>query len=188
MISDADRSISGLYGMVHPEADPRLTGFHGDIVIGHECVLGSQQFTPELVTGFASLYDPQYFHLDAEAARHSHFGALCASGWQTAAFWMKHYFAARTLSAEARAAAGQPWAVGGPSPGFTELKWLRPIYAGQTVRYALRVVGKRRTSRSGWGMVCTFNTGHLVTESSSKGDLAFSFNGRSLWPVAPNEA
>ena len=171
-----------------PDADPMLTGFYDDVVVGHESVLGAQRFTSDLMTGFASLYDPQYFHLDPEAARRSHFGALCASGWQTAAFWMKHYIAARTRSAEARAAAGQPWAVGGPSPGFTDLRWQRPVYAGQTVRYDLKLVGKRRVSRSGWGMVCTLNTGRLQTSETSVGDVVFSFNGRLLWPIATDQA
>ena len=171
-----------------PDADPMLTGFYNDVVVGHESILGAQRFTSELVTGFAGLYDPQYFHLDAEAARHSHFGGLCASGWQTAAFWMRHYLAARTRSAEVRAAAGLPWAVGGPSPGFTDLKWLRPVYVGQTVRYELKLLDKRRVSRSGWGMVYTLNTGRLMTSATSVGEVVFSFCGRLLWPMAPEQA
>ena len=162
------------------EADLMLTTFYDDVSIGHESTFGAQLFTPELIIGFAALYDPQYFHLDAEAARHSHFGGLCASGWQTAAFWMKHYLAARTRSTEARNAAGLPAAVGGPSPGFTDMKWLRPVRAGDSVRYGLRITGKRRAGRSGWGMVNTLNTGH-----AADGALVFSFHGRLLWPIAP---
>ena len=169
-----------------PGADQMLTSFYDDVVVGHASVLGTQLFTPDLIIGFASLYDPQYFHLDADAARRSHFGGLCASGWQTAAFWMKHYISARTRSADARAAAEQPHAVGGPSPGFTNLKWLRPVHSGESVRYGLQVTGKRRASRSGWGMVCTLNTGHLVSDDARGGDLAFSFSGRLLWPLAPD--
>ncbi|MHC8350796.1 MaoC family dehydratase [Pseudomonas sp. RT4P38] len=38
---------------------------------------------------FAQAYDPQPFHLDPEAAGLSLFGALAASGWNTAALTMK---------------------------------------------------------------------------------------------------
>ena len=171
-----------------PEADPRLTGFYDDIVIGQESILGAQLFTPDLVTAFATRYDPQSFHLDADAARHSHFGGLCASGWQTAAFWMKHCIAARTRSTAVRTAAGKSSAVGGPSPGFTDMKWLHPVYAGQTVRYELKVVGKRPVSRAGWGMISTLNIGRLQTSATSLGEVVFSFSGRLFWPIAPDKA
>ena len=165
---------------VVPDADIMLTTFYDDVVVGHQSTLGMQSFTPDLITEFAEVYDPQPFHLDALAAARTHFGGLCASGWQTAAFWMKHYVAARSRSGAAREALGMPVAVGGPSPGFTDLKWLRPVHVGQTVRYELAITGKRRASRSGWGMINTLNTGHL-----SDGTLVFSFDGRLLWPIAP---
>ena len=161
-----------------PDADPSLTAMFDDVVIGHESELGTQVFTPEVITAFASLYDPQYFHLDAEAAKLSHFGGLIASGWQTAAFWMKHYIAARDRSAAARAALGLPVAVGGPSPGFTSIKWLRPVHAGQAVTYRLKITDKRKIMREGWSLVMTENTGHLAD-----GTIVFSFQGRMLWPT-----
>jgi acyl dehydratase len=166
-----------------PDADLMLAAPYDEIAIGHDSVLGFQLFTPELIVAFASVYDPQYFHLDAEAARDSHFGGLCASGWQTAAFWMKHYLAACARSAEARSANALPVSAGGPSPGFTQMKWLQPVHAGATVRYGLTITGKRRTSRPGWGLISTFNTGHLVGREPSSDALAFSFEGRLLWPL-----
>ncbi len=41
------------------------------------------------IKAFASQYDPQPFHLDAEAAKHSSLGRLVASGWHTAAITMR---------------------------------------------------------------------------------------------------
>ena len=161
-----------------PAADPMLTAMFDDVLVGHESELGSQLFTPEIITSYASLYDPQYFHLDAEAAKKSHFGGLIASGWQTAAFWMKHYIAARDRSAEARAALGLPVAVGGPSPGFTSIKWLRPVHAGQRITYRLKIKDKRKILRAGWSLVMTENTGHLPD-----GTMVFSFQGKMLWPT-----
>ena len=159
-------------------ADPMLTAMFDEVLPGHDCELGTQLFTPEVITDFASLYDPQYFHIDAEAAKRSHFGGLIASGWQTAAFWMKHYIAARDRSAEARAALGLPVAVGGPSPGFTSIKWLRPVHAGQRVTYRMKIKDKRKIMRDGWSLVMSENTGHLAD-----GTTVFSFQGKMLWPT-----
>ena len=86
-----------------PEADLMLTAFFPDLTIGLASAFGTQTFTPDIIKTFATLYDPQPFHVDEAAARAGPFGGLIASGWQTAAFWMKHYIAARTRSSEARA-------------------------------------------------------------------------------------
>ena len=168
---------SGIPTIEVPEADPLLAAAYDEVAVGHQSQLGTQLFTPDLITAFAALYDPQYFHLDAEAARSSHFGGLVASGWQTAACWMKHYVAARRRSAEARTAAGLPVATGGPSPGFTAMKWLRPVHAGEAVTYRLAIKAKR-VVRPGWALITTANTGH-----AADGATVFSFEGRLLWPT-----
>ncbi len=161
-----------------PPADMLLTAFFDELSIGLSSTFGTQRFTADLITSFATLYDPQYFHLDEEAARTSQFGGLIASGWQTAAFWMKHYIAARQRSGAARAEAGLPAAVGGPSPGLVNMRWLRPVYAGESVTYGLKITGLRRAGRSNWGIVLTENTGH-----AADGTLVFVFDGRLLWPL-----
>ena len=61
-----------------------MTRWFEDIVIDEVFQLGSHTFSADEIIRFASLYDPQYFHLDAAAAQHSHFGGLVASGWQGA--------------------------------------------------------------------------------------------------------
>ncbi len=161
-----------------PPTDRRLTAFYDGVEVGAESTFGTQLFTPDVITGFAKLYDPQYFHVDAEAAKGSHFGGLVASGWQTAAFWMKHYIAARQRAAEARAAEGLDVAIGGPSPGLTDLKWLRPVHVGAVITYGMTITAKRKASRPGWGLIHTLNTGH-----DADGTLAFSFQGKLLWPT-----
>ena len=161
-----------------PPADLMLTASLDDVAIGHVAMLGTQTFTHELITDFATLYDPQYFHLDPEAATRSHFGGLIASGWQTAAFWMKHYIAARQRSGEARAAIGMPVTVGGPSPGFTNMKWLRPVYVGESVTYGLEITGARRIGRAGWGLISTRGFGH-----AADGTPVFGFDARLMWPT-----
>lgn len=56
---------------------------------GRRTVIGSLTFTADDIIRFARDFDPQPFHLDAEEARHSLFGGLCASGWHTSAGWMQ---------------------------------------------------------------------------------------------------
>jgi acyl dehydratase len=55
---------------------------------------------------------------------------------------------------------GEPVAMLGPSPGFRDLKWLKPVYVGDTVDYATEVVEKRvSNSRPAWGLISIRNTG-----------------------------
>ena len=130
------------------------------IAVGDTHVFGSNTFTAESIRRFAQKYDPQPFHLDEEAAKQSNFGRLCASGWHTASAMMRllvDYFD----RAEARArAAGEPHLVSGPSPGFDDLRWPYPVYAGDTVTYTARIVAKRPSrSRPGWGLLSMTTTG-----------------------------
>lgn len=101
--------------------------------IGVRLELGSHEFTAAEIRRFAAKYDPQPFHLDENAARHSVFGGLCASGWHTAAMWMR--FNIETAYEEVATAWTGPYPVFGPSPGIRDLKWLKPVYAGETITY-----------------------------------------------------
>jgi len=145
--------------------------FFEDIVIGERAELGNHTFTAEDIKRFARRYDPQPFHLDEEAAARSHFGALCASGWHTAAIWMRLMVEYQVREDAARRARGEAVAVLGPSPGFRELKWLKPVYAGETVSYATEIIDKRASnSRPGWALMSIRNTG-----INQKGELVISF-------------
>ena len=67
-----------------------MTRWYEDIAVGEPFPLGSHDFTEAEIIRFAQLYDPQYFHLDPEAARQSHFGGLVASGWHTVTVGHRH--------------------------------------------------------------------------------------------------
>ena len=130
-----------------------------DIRIGETSDLGRHTFTAEDIKSFAARFDPQPFHLDAAAAR-SHFGALCASGWHTVCVWMRLLIDYRRREDEERLARGEAVAQLGPSPGFRDLKWLKPVYAGDTVSYGTEVLEMRPlNSRPGWGMIFVRNVG-----------------------------
>lgn len=113
--------------------------------VGETVTLGSHTFGADEIKRFAAQYDPQRFHVDEEAARHSVFGRLCASGWHTCAMWMRYNLATREDGGET----GGP--TFGPSPGFSNLRWLKPVYAGDTITYTRTVTGHRPlASRPGW--------------------------------------
>src|SRR3954469_11794513 len=109
--------------------------FFEDMEIGVRREIGSFTFTAEHIKKFAAQYDPQAFHLDEEAGRRSLFGGLAASGWHTASVYMKLLVAYLNDLAQAAEARGEKAAASGPSPGFKNLKWPRPVLAGDTITY-----------------------------------------------------
>lgn len=147
--------------------------YFDDIAVGDRMELGTHVFTAEDIKRFAAQYDPQEFHMDEAAAAKSHFGALCASGWHTVSAWMNLRVQYGKREDAERAARGEPNAKGGPSPGFRDLRWIKPVYVGDTITYASEVVEARATkSRPGWGLVFSRNTG-----TNQNGDLVMSFIG-----------
>lgn len=156
--------------------DAALLPFLGEAEIGVARDLGRYRFEPDAIIAFAKAYDPQVFHTDAEAARETHFGGLCASGWHTAAVWMKRLHATWARDMVLTAKHG-PVPQLGPSPGFKSMRWLRPVYAGDTLRYATKLVGARAsTSRPGWGLAH-----HHNTAENQKGEPVFEFTGSVFW-------
>ncbi|MDX0785837.1 dehydratase [Sinorhizobium medicae] len=118
---------------------------------GRKVVTGSLTFTAEDIIRFARNFDPQPFHVDEEQARHSLFGRLCASGWHTSAGWMQCFLRFWKEEARRLAAEGLHAPKLGPSPGFKELQWLKPVYAGDTITYAVTLLEARIVaSRPGW--------------------------------------
>jgi acyl dehydratase len=145
--------------------------FFEDMEVGHRRDLGSFTFTAELIKKFASQYDPQRFHLDEEEGRKSLFGGLAASGWHVAAVCMKLLVAEGQREAKEAAARGEKVAVWGPSPGFRELRWLKPVLAGDTISFASEVESLRSSAkRPEWGIMQARNTG-----TNQRGELVYSF-------------
>lgn len=103
-----------------------------DIEVGAVSRFGSYRVTREEVLDFARKYDPQPFHLDDEAAAQTHFGRVAASGWHTCAMTMAMVVEEMQTSAHA----------GLGSPGIDDLRWLKPVYPGDTLRCETEVVDK----------------------------------------------
>lgn len=152
-----------------------------EMKIGDRRELGSFTFTPENIKAFAEKFDPQPFHLDEEAGRKSPFGGLAASGWHVAAAWMKLTVADFKREAEAQVARGEPAVLGGPSPGFENMKWIKPVLAGDTLTYDTQVSSLRPSgSRPQWGLAEFHNNG-----INQRGELVFSFTGKAFVPRRP---
>jgi acyl dehydratase len=152
--------------------------FFEDIDIGARRELGSFTFTAEDIKRFAAQFDPQRFHLDEEEGRKSLFGGLAASGWHVASVCMKLLVADGKRLAQETAARGEQVAAWGPSPGFRELRWIKPVLVGDTISYA-NVVETKRTSekRPEWGILQGRNTG-----TNQHGEVVFSFLATAFVP------
>ncbi len=134
--------------------------FFEDIAVGERRQLGSHTFTAEEIKRFAGAFDPQPFHTDETAAEKTHFGRLCASGWHTLSIWMKLNVRGIERIDRNLELAGVPVARVGPSPGFDELRWLKPVYAGDTISFESEVTAKKASrSRPGWGLVTMRSVG-----------------------------
>jgi len=149
-----------------------------DLRIGQRDELGSFTFTAELIKQFASQFDPQRFHVDEEEGRKSLFGGLAASGWHVGSVGMKLLVTTRRRAAEAALASGvvePPW---GPSPGFRELKWLKPVLAGDTLTYVSEIIELRESaSRPQWGILQA-----RTSATNQRGEEAYSFIGIAFVP------
>ena len=122
--------------------------------IGQTTVLGTHLFETQAIKDFAKKFDPQPFHLDEKAAERSVFGRLCASGWHTTAVWMKKNLETRMDSEPRRWSGPGPRPVFGPSPGFRNLRWLKPVFAGETITFTRTGLNHRPVaSRAGWSLL-----------------------------------
>jgi acyl dehydratase len=107
-----------------------------DFRVGERVDMGAHTFGEAEIVAFAKQFDPQPFHTDPGAAKESFFGGLIASGWHTCAVGMRltvdsHINKSRSLG----------------SPGLDNIRWLKPVRAGDTIRYS-RVVLESRASAS----------------------------------------
>ncbi|TYC55809.1 MaoC family dehydratase [Rhodobacterales bacterium] len=148
-----------------------MTDFFDDLCIDDTYDLGAHTFSRDEILRFAEKYDPQPFHLSEEAAAETHYGRVIASGWHTASVFMQRFVATLKASEERARADGKTPARFGPSPGFEKLRWIKPVYPGDTLSYSQKVTGKTESrSRPEWGIVHSDMLAH-----NQDGELVFSF-------------
>ena len=110
--------------------------YYEDLEVGAVRQFGNKTVTREEVIDFAEKYDPQPFHLDDAAAADTYFGRLSASGWHTGAMTMR--MMVDDMKDRQQAGLG--------SPGIEDLRWLTPVYPGDTLRCESEVLEKRRSA------------------------------------------
>ena len=133
-----------------------------DLEVGAETYFGSCEVTREDVIAFARKYDPQPFHLSDEAAAGTHFGRIAASGWHTCAMTMG--VIARYVVKAEQAGLG--------SPGIDELRWLKPVYPGDTLHVHATIV-EARPSRSK-PEIGSFRSATTVSNQSGEKVMTFT--------------
>lgn len=113
-----------------------------DFAEGEEFVFGAYEMATDEMLSFAKAYDPEPFHVDEAAAVAAGWGGLIASGPLIGAIW-------RRLSKDAFPAAETVI-----SPGWDEIKWTMPVFAGDVLTSHSRILSKRRLdSRPGEGLI-----------------------------------
>lgn len=139
-----------------------------DFTVGESRDLGTYQVMAEEIKSFAREFDPQFFHLDEERAKSSVLGGLSASGWHTCGIVMRMMvdgYLGRTA--------------GMGSPGVNEVKWLKPVYAGEMLRGRMTVLAKRQSqSRPEMGLVTM-----RWEAQSTKGETKIDMTGINLIKV-----
>lgn len=136
-----------------------------DITVGASRETGSHTFTQDAIIAFAKQFDPQPFHIDPEAAKHSNFGGIIASGWHTAATVMRLLV---DSAIELEASLG--------SPGFDDLSWLKPVRPGDMIHARLTCVEKTPSkSRPGVG-----SARFLVEVFNQKDEMVMKFTSIGL--------
>lgn len=114
-----------------------------DLRVGEIIELKPTKVTKQMIFDFAREFDPLPFHIDEKAAKASILGGLAASGWQTAALSLRALVDAFLSHVDSQGGLG-----------FSDLKWKRPVMAGDTIRGTVTIVALRRSrSRPEWGIV-----------------------------------
>ena len=153
--------------------------FFEDFVVGERREVGSFTFTADDIKRFARQFDPQRFHLSEEEGRNSLFGGLAASGWHVGSVCMKMMIEDAQRQTREAIARGEKVAVWGPSPGFRDLRWIRPVLAGDTISFSTGIESKRVSeSRPGWGILQT-RTGGV----NQRGEDVYSIRATAFVPL-----
>ena len=146
------------------------TRYLDDLTAGDRFVSGGFTFTEAAIIDFAFRYDPQPFHLDANAAADSPYGGLIASGFHTIAVCFR-LFIQNGIFAQS--------SIG--SPGLDELRWLAPVRPGDTLHSVVEVLEVRPSSSKPDRGIARMR----YTAVNQRGETVLSFIGNNLLKRRP---
>ena len=133
--------------------------------------LGSIKVQPDELRSFAQRYDPQPFHVDAQAAAASPYGGIIASGWHTGSLTMR-LLATQFLSPASSLG----------SPGIDELRWLAPVRPGDELWVRVTIQSARRSaSNPQRGVVIS-----RIETRNQDGELVMSMKAVNLLRCRPS--
>ncbi len=137
-----------------------------DYCVGEQVEFGAYEMSEEQIVAFARAFDPQPFHVDAEAARQSVYGGLVASGWHTASAMMRmmvdHFISPKASMG---------------SPGLDEIRWLKPVRPGDTISVRVTVLSaKRSVSKPDRGVI-----EQLTEVINQEGDVVMRSKGMGMY-------
>jgi acyl dehydratase len=144
-----------------------------DFPVGERRRLGTTHVAEADVIRFATEFDPQSFHIDAEAAKQSIYGSVIASGWHTCAMTMRVLVDSYLKESASMG-----------SPGIDELRWLKPVRPGDTLTvFSTAEDITFSKSKPDRGILTS------ITEVENQaGELVLTMRGKSMMKRRPERA
>lgn len=165
--SDIGISWLAIYGS---QQMPTMDWYFEDFAKGMSIEVGGRCVSEKEILAFATEYDPQPFHTDPQAAAASIYGSLIASGWQTCSIMMR-----LVVDGFLKTAANMG------SPGVDEVRWLKPLHAGDTLYVKLTVTGVRAIgSMPDRGLMCSLWEGR-----NQYGELLVTLRCKAMFQRRP---
>jgi acyl dehydratase len=140
-----------------------------DLKLGMRFTSGETTVSKEDILRFAREFDPQPFHLDEEAAKHTMLGGLAASGWHTAAISMNLAVQTRPFGPHALLGAG-----------VDDLRWMKPVRPGDRLHLEGEVVELVPSKTKPQGIVRIKWTAY-----NQNGEAVYTFNPIGIVPRRP---
>ena len=139
--------------------------FYEDFAVGEVVEFGDRLVSAQEIVAFARDWDPQPFHLDAQAAKDSQIGELIASGWHTGCLLMRMMCDEYLLDSASEGA-----------PGVDELRWLKPVRPSDRLRARRTTLSARvSNSRPGIGILA-----FAYELSNQNGETVLTMRGSSF--------
>lgn len=141
-----------------------------DFRVGETIELGSRSVSEAEIVDFATQFDPQFFHMDRDAARDSIFGGLIASGWHSCGVLMRLMVDAVLRESSSLG-----------SPGVDEIRWVLPLRPGDTVSARYEVLDTRASvSKPDRGVVSC-----RCTLTNQNGEITLTMHSKGLFRCRP---